>query len=61
MTEIDRYRKALEFIAAPKYGVQSIQEEYGIDSEECRDALLKYYSDMTYSFQRIARKTLQDD
>ena len=53
------YFEALERIAAPTYGLQSIQEDYpDTDSVEYLQAALKYYTRLATSYQATARSAI---
>lgn len=55
------YYEALESIAQPQYGLQSIMEDCpDPDSKEYLEAALKYYQSLVYRFQNKARESLKD-
>jgi hypothetical protein len=56
-----RYFEALEKIAEPQYGLQSIMEDYpDTDSVEYLAAALAYYTHLANWYQRIAREAIKD-
>jgi hypothetical protein len=54
------YKQALEKIAQPTYGLQSIQEDYPDDTKDYYKSLSSYYSTLVFRYQQIARTALQE-
>ena len=52
------YFEALQLIAAPTYGIQSIMEDYEIDSIPYLEAALSYYYKLVTSYQATARSAI---
>lgn len=57
----DDYRIALEKIAAPKYGLQGIIEDYSHDSNKYNYYALKYYIKLCRQYENIAKEALQSN
>lgn len=55
------YHDALAQIASAKYGLQTIQEDYDIDSPEYDKARADYYCRLVNVYQKIARETLSHE
>jgi hypothetical protein len=55
------YYAALQLIAAPQYGLQSISEDYDIDSLEYEQACNRYYAGMVRRFQTLARSAINGE
>lgn len=54
------YKKALEKIASPKYGLQAIYEDYPDENIDFYKELARYYCGLASSYQSIARKALEE-
>jgi hypothetical protein len=59
--ELKTYKEALQKIAAPQYGLQSIIEDYSIDTPEYYKSSSDYFSSLVRRFQAQARKALSHD
>jgi hypothetical protein len=56
------YFEALEKIAEPQYGLQSIMEDHpDTDSTEYLVAALAYYTRLANLYQKIAREAIKND
>ena len=55
-----KYKKVLDAIVAPKYGLQGIMEDYSDhDSPEYLKELLAYYRDLSQRYENLARQSLK--
>lgn len=59
--ERDAMKADLMKIAAHRYGLQGIQEDYGHDTNAYNYHAYKYYSELASEFQAIARAALKGD
>ena len=55
-----KYKKVLDAIIAPKYGLQGIMEDYSDhDSPEYLKEVLDYYRDLSRRYENLARQSLK--